>query len=213
MHLSLIFLGVALPLLAASPIAVPILPRQGSDTRNDLTNGTPCKALTILFARGTGETGNVGALTGPPFFSAVAAKIGTSNVAVQGIDYPADIPGFLEGGDPRGSALMAQLVGTVQKKCPATKLVLSGYSQGGQLVHNAAKELSASTAAFVNSVVIFGDPDASQPVASIPASKVKIICHPGDNICQGGDLILPAHITYAVDAGSAAAFVVGQAAL
>lgn len=35
---------------------------------------------------------------------------------------------------------------------------MSGYSQGGQLVHNAAKILPASTMAKVNSVVIFGDP-------------------------------------------------------
>lgn len=30
------------------------------------------------------------------------------------------------------------------------------YSQGGQLVHNAAAELTAAQAALVNSVVIFG---------------------------------------------------------
>jgi poly(3-hydroxyalkanoate) synthetase len=42
--------------------------------------------------------------------------------------------------------------------CPNTKVVMSGYSQGGQLVHNAAKLLPASTMAKVSSVVIFGDP-------------------------------------------------------
>jgi len=35
---------------------------------------------------------------------------------------------------------------------------MSGYSQGGQLVHNAAKLLPVSTMAKVSSVVIFGDP-------------------------------------------------------
>lgn len=35
---------------------------------------------------------------------------------------------------------------------------MSGYSQGGQLVHNAAKLLPAETMKAVSSVVIFGDP-------------------------------------------------------
>ena len=55
-------------------------------------------------------------------------------------------------------------------------------------------------------VVIFGDPDDGQAVGSIPSSKVKVICHAGDNICDGGALVLPAHLTYGQDAGTAAAF-------
>lgn len=36
-------------------------------------------------------------------------------------------------------------------QCPNTKIVLSGYSQGGQLVHNAANLLKSNTA-VVNKV-------------------------------------------------------------
>ena len=36
-----------------------------SDTRNDLVNGI-CRAVTVIFARGTTESGNVGTLVGPP---------------------------------------------------------------------------------------------------------------------------------------------------
>lgn len=42
--------------------------------------------------------------------------------------------------------------------CPSTKVVMVGYSQGGQLVHKAASMLPAQTMANVSSVVIFGDP-------------------------------------------------------
>jgi hypothetical protein len=35
---------------------------------------------------------------------------------------------------------------------------MAAYSQGGQLIHNAAKQLPSSTMAAVSSVVIFGDP-------------------------------------------------------
>lgn len=44
-------------------------------------------------------------------------------------------------------------------------------------------------------VVIFGDPDNGKAVGNVPAAKTKVICHTGDNICQGGDLILTPHLT------------------
>jgi len=53
------------------------------------------------------------------------------------------------------------MVQAALKTCPTTKLVMSGYSQGGQLVHNAAAQLPAATMAQVSSVVIFGDPGTS----------------------------------------------------
>lgn len=52
----------------------------------------------------------------------------------------------------------ASLVTKAVSSCPSSKIVLSGYSQGGQLVHNAAKLLPAETMGAVSSVVIFGDP-------------------------------------------------------
>lgn len=76
-------------------------------TRNDLQNGQ-CGDINVVFARGTTETGNVGLLTGPPFFDALEAAVqaGGLKVAVQGVDYGATIPEFLEGGDPTGSQTM-----------------------------------------------------------------------------------------------------------
>ena len=62
-------------------------------------------------------------------------------------------------------------------------------------------------------VVIFGDPDNGDPVAHIPSSKVLVICHAGDNICQGGILVLSSHLDYAQDANVAATFVKRRAGL
>lgn len=98
-----------------------------STTQSDLLNGTPCKPLTIIFARGTSSPGNVGESTGPPFFKAVAAIFGINNIAVQGVDYSANIFGFLGGGDSQGSATMKSLIDRAYQQCPNTKLVLSGY--------------------------------------------------------------------------------------
>lgn len=121
----------------------------GGDTQNGLSG--PCKAMTVIFARGTTETGNVGTLAGPAFFDKLNAIMGPANVAVQGVPYPADIPGFLIGGDPQGSVTMAQMVKQAMTACPKTAVVMAGYSQGGQLVHNAADMLSAAESAKVSS--------------------------------------------------------------
>jgi len=53
----------------------------------------------------TTTQGNVGILTGPPFFAAMAEYI-NGTLAVQGVDYPADIAGFLIGGSPIGVKVM-----------------------------------------------------------------------------------------------------------
>ncbi|WYZ42194.1 hypothetical protein EsH8_V_001089 [Colletotrichum jinshuiense] len=184
------------------------------DTFNQLTDGTACRKVTLIWARGTTQSGNVGEAgsEGPVFFNALAARVGTANLAVQGVDYPASILGFLLGGDSAGSTTMANLVARAVTQCPSTKIVLSGYSQGGQLVHNAASKLTAAQTARISAVLIFGDPFDGQAVGSIPSSKVKVICHDGDNICDGGIIITADHRNYEQDAPAAAAFVAGLVA-
>lgn len=175
-------------------------------TYNDLSGS--CKAYTVVFARGTTEPGNVGILVGPPFFDALREKLGSANVAIQGVNnYDADIDGYIAGGDAGGSQEMAKEIQQAYSKCPSTKLVASGYSQGGQIVHNAAALLPAAVGKWISSVVIFGDPDNGAAIPNVPASKVDTFCNAGDNICVNGDLILPAHLTYGLNAEAAAAFV------
>jgi len=52
----------------------------------------------------------------------------------------------------------ADLIQKALEKCPTTKVVISGYSQGGQIVHNAAKQLPEDVAAKISAAIIFGDP-------------------------------------------------------
>ncbi|KAJ4400038.1 hypothetical protein N0V91_009013 [Didymella pomorum] len=197
------------PLLVLTPLASAALT---SSTQNDVTNGSGCKAMTVLFARGTTEIGNMGTVAGPPFVSSLGKMMGgAQNLAVQGIAYPADVPGFLAGGDAGGSKLMAQMVGQVMTACPDTALVMAGYSQGGQLVHNAASMLTADQSAFVKSAVIFGDPNNGKAVGNVGAANTKVICHNGDLICAGQAVILAPHLTYGRDADTAAAFVMSTA--
>ncbi|TAQ87978.1 hypothetical protein B7494_g3707 [Chlorociboria aeruginascens] len=171
--------------------------------------GGACTEYTLIFARGTTEPGNVGILVGPPFIDALQAAVGTSALTIQGVNgYAANIEGYVEGGDPVGSAEMASQIQAAHAACPNTKLIASGYSQGGQIVHNAAALLPSAVASWISSVVIFGDPDSAEAVTGVAASRTKIYCSSEDNICVDGDLILPAHLLYGEDVTAAAAFVV-----
>ncbi|THV47036.1 hypothetical protein BGAL_0340g00060 [Botrytis galanthina] len=194
--------SLSLLLLPLTALAAPIL----EGTGNVKAAAGACAPMMLIFARGTTETGPLGTVAGPPLVAALGIAVGAGNMAAQGVPYPADIPGFLAGGDAAGSKMMAQMISTAVTNCPDSKIVMAGYSQGGQLVHNAAKMLPAATMAKVSSAIIFGDPNNGSPVAGASAANTKVICHTGDNICAHGDLILAPHLTYGADAGTAAAF-------
>lgn len=131
----------------------------GTSTSADGISSGQCADVTVVYARGTCDPGNAGFLVGPPFFMALQSQLGSSSVAFQGVSpYAASVTTFLEGGDPQGIQAMASLVEQARSNCPNTKLVMAGYSQGGEIVHKAAALLPAATAQSLSSVVIFGDP-------------------------------------------------------
>jgi len=87
-----------------------------SSTYNQLTDGTACRPISLIYARGTGQQGNVGdaAAVGPLFFNQIASRVGgTSQLAIQGVTYSASVSGFLQGGDPTGSTTMTNLISSV----------------------------------------------------------------------------------------------------
>ena len=175
----------------------------GADAQNDILNAT-CKPVTLLFARGTTEQGNMGTLVGPPFAQALGKAIGTDNLAVQGVDYDATVEGFFAGGDPEGSKTMAGLVAMSKSNCANTTLVLAGYDQGAQLIHNAASMLSADEASSVI-FVMFGDPNNGQAIDQV--LNAKTFCRKKDTICAGNSVVNEAHLTYRFDVGDAVAFI------
>ncbi|KAG7006472.1 cutinase [Physcia stellaris] len=169
----------------------------GSSTANDVTNKAACKAITVIFARGTGESGNIGSVIGPPLLKALQAKVGAAKVAFQGVPYPASAAGNANGGG-NGGALMTSLVQQALQQCPDTKVVISGYSQGGSVVHKAGPSLSA-TPPLPN----------GQAVANVPASKLKEYCAQGDGVCGTPRTfaITSAHLSYGNNAADAASFI------
>lgn len=68
--------------------------------------------LTLIFARGTFEEGNIGSLVGPPVVDALVSMLGEAQVAVQGVSHnPADPQDYLFGeGSVTGSQDFAALI-------------------------------------------------------------------------------------------------------
>lgn len=143
-------------------------------------------------------------------FKALISDLGDSGVTLQGVDYPASASGNTnEGAD--GGPTMASLVSQSLKQCPNSKIVLSGYSQGAMVVHNAVADQGVD-ASDVGAVVLFGDPENGSSVGSIPSSKVLEICATGDDVCNGSGTytITQAHLSYGNNATEAANFIIQQ---
>ncbi|KAF6840858.1 cutinase [Colletotrichum plurivorum] len=197
-----------------------------------------CPDVAILFARGTNEpgefvflggddfdrmmkeqilmaAGNVGFLTGPPFFDALRTYMnGSGSVVVQGVnDYPAQPADFFVGGSKKGAAFMAQVASRTQSACPNTRLTISGYSQGSQVARIAIAEMPPDARAKISSVVLFGDPLGGKAIDGVDPTRLLVVCHTGDNICQGGSFIFDPHLNYSLDAPTAALFVMQRSGL
>jgi cutinase len=92
-----------------------------------------CKKAALIFARGTGEPGNLGYVVGPPLASSLKKAL-NGDILIQGADYTTN---FMGGGATEMVALFKQL----NAKCPQTKIIFGGYSQGAMQVHQALSQL------------------------------------------------------------------------
>ncbi|KAK8205008.1 cutinase-domain-containing protein [Phyllosticta capitalensis] len=200
-------------LYAALSVAAPVPAASASD----------CKSYTLLFARGTTEMGTMGSVVGPSLSTKVKSALGENNVNVEGVQYAADAAGIMSesmGTGGAGTTAMTNLANSWLSKCPDTKLILTGYSQGAMLVHHTATKLGSKTSS-VACAVTFGDPFKSQKLDGISASKFKTFCASGDSVCgtslggsssgvsSGGDTSASTsgHLGYGADTGTAATFI------
>ncbi|SMR44929.1 unnamed protein product [Zymoseptoria tritici ST99CH_3D1] len=178
----------------------------GSSSGGSSGSNASCKAVTLIFARGTAEMGTLGTVVGPGLAQALKEDLGEDKVDIEGLQYPADWAGNANMGATGGVA-MAALAKQRLGNCPDTKLVLSGYSQGGLVCHNAlsAQGLDGSKVA---AVVCFGDPFNGQPFQGVDPSRVKEFCDTADNVCPGGQKSGAGwHLSYGSDVQAAAAFI------
>lgn len=182
-------------------------------TRNELqavTTPSQCKKYIVIFARGTSEPGNVGDDVGPMFFDALEV-VRPGQVLVQGVNnYKADIWGYLGGGSKDGARDMTASVASAVVKCPSSRIVLSGFSQGAQVVHRAAALIPVAQRANVGAIVLFGDPNDGDAFPGTLNNNVKTFCNDGDLICDGLPIPTEEHGLYELDAEEAAAFVISR---
>ncbi|KAI0142014.1 cutinase-domain-containing protein [Pestalotiopsis sp. NC0098] len=179
-----------------------------------------CTAYTLLFARGTTETGTLGTVVGPGLQKSVQSALGADQVTVKGTTYAADMAGITaeSTGSGPGSKAMTADATSILSSCPDTKLILTGYSQGGMVVHNAAKQINtAGKSSSVLGAVTFGDPFIGQLPSNIDKAHFRSFCASGDSVCGAGAYGCAAssctsasamgHLGYGSDVNTAATFI------
>ena len=75
-------------------------------------------------------------------------------------------------------------------------LISFEYSQGAQVVHLAAAQLSATVQSRVVAAVTFGDPNRDKALPGVLESRRRTFCAAGDLICAGQIIVLPPHLSY-----------------
>ncbi|KAF2434633.1 alpha/beta-hydrolase [Tothia fuscella] len=151
-----------------------------------------CAPNILIFAKGTFEPGIYGILVGPSFTSGLPAGWTTAGVA-----YDVDIPGDFCLGLP-GGMVAKDIINQAAKKCPASNLFVSGYSQGAMAIRNGLARADESARARVKGVVTFGDPFNGSPIKGYKG-PISIFCNTGDGVCTGNFELRPAHLSYGFD--------------
>jgi cutinase len=153
----------------------------------------PCPEVEVVFARGREESAGVGTL-GNAFISALRSKTG-KNVGVYAVKYPADTE--IDEGANDMSSHIQYMVGN----CPATRLVLGGYSLGAAVADivlavpmqffGFTNPLPPGADTHIAAVALFGNGAAwVGPITNFnPLYRERTIelCHGADPICNPAD--------------------------
>jgi hypothetical protein len=122
-------------------------------------------------------------------FSALGQHI--KGLAGQGVDaaaYKADLGGYLgEGGSNSGAKVLASTVNAYAAKCPASAIVITGWSQGALVAHKGLTQVSSSALGQVAGLVTFGDPQQLfsnvAPPAGVPFQSYCVTGTVFDPLC------------------------------
>jgi cutinase len=188
-------------------------------------SAAPCPDIEVVFARGTGEPTGMGRV-GDAFANALSSQVGGRTVSSYAVNYPADYD-FLTAQD--GATDAASHIASMASQCPSTKIVLGGYSQGAAVMDmlagvpplgdkigsvGSAPPLSATAAATVAAVAVFGNPATKfgNPLTQmgIFAGKSIDLCKDGDPICSRGRNPFAHHGYEDAMAEQAASFAAGR---
>jgi cutinase len=180
-----------------------------------------CPDVEVIFARGTFEPPGIGGI-GQAFADQLRAQpqLGGKSVDVYAVNYPASL-NFSTAAD--GVIDASNRVRDTAARCPDTKIVLGGYSQGAAVAGYVTADkipdgyvapngitgpMAPEIANHVAAVALFGKPsngflnsiDRSAPpitVGNLYAAKTIDQCEPGDPICSPTGDDQGAHQAYA----------------
>src|SRR6476661_8093108 len=162
-----------------------------------------CPDIEVVFARGTDDTGGLGAVGGA-FVDALRSKVGGRSVGSYWVNYPASYNFLLAGdGANDASAHVQYMMGA----CPNTRLVLGGYSQGAAVMDVIAavpipaigftNPLPPNAPDFIPAIAVFGNPSAKLglplTISPVWGGRSIDLCNGGDPICQTDGQNLNAH--------------------
>ena len=142
---SLLFAALVAALPAPQFGGFPSGPTSGGSTANGLSG--PCLPVTVIYARGTSEPGNIGSSVGPALLSDLQSIL-PNKVAFQGVNYTADVAGDEQLGKP-GGIIATQDLNQAITQCPSTKLFMSGYSEGALVSHQGVANAATATKAKI----------------------------------------------------------------
>jgi hypothetical protein len=228
-------------------------------------NLTGCPRVAIEGFRGSGEAFDDGTLglggAIKPLYDALRNRLGAANVGSSAASYPAvpwaiglnrldlwlaamnnafrnvvrnEYPDSVATGGNDGASDITHLA----VRCPNTKIVVVGYSQGAEVARRVLARLNPSAGGHVAAAVLMGDPTFRAGEAGIVrvggtangrgiswalhpstitaiqpryAGRVITDCHDNDLVCRGADASsLNGHFRYHLDATVLADFVLGR---
>lgn len=180
-----------------------------------------CYDVQVVFARGTNEAPGLGRV-GDAFVAELRDRLPGRSIGAYGVNYPASYD-FLAAASGANDA--SAFIQGVAAQCPATRLVLGGYSQGAAVIDvitsvpfpviGFTNPLPPALADRVAALAVFGNPTAriGLPLTASPLYGFKAIdlCNAGDPVCSNGDSV-PAHRSYGPDGltSQAATFVANR---
>lgn len=179
-----------------------------------------CSDVEVVFARGTDQPPGLGR-EGTAFVNALRPQLGGRSLGVYAVVYPATYDFLAAAGGANDAS--AHIQGTIVD-CPATRIVLAGYSQGAAIVDVLAAvpfpaigfnaPLPPDAPDHIAALAVFGNPSTKVglPLTASPIYGARSIdlCNVGDPVCSDGNDIA-AHSNY-VSAGlvsQGAGFVAG----
>jgi len=164
-----------------------------------------CSDVDVVFARGTNQPPGLGRV-GDAFLRSFRAGAVGRTVSSYAVAYPADAHQDFG----QGTNDLTRHVVAVAARCPGTRFVLGGYSQGalvvdaaiGVPVNGATVEVLPSTlATHVAAVVVFGNPLGSRgrtidTVDTAFRARSADFCDSDDSVCGRRGPIVGSHHDY-----------------